>query len=251
MIPCGGLEVLIKDYWIMVQQGVWKSCNQPFASELTLTAIASGYEADGTPLFVARAQLSDNRGQQLGKTRFGFPGAYISYGGIEIQGVVPFDILQDLNYQWLTPAFDVTAGFAVVQGGQEANGNPLYPARAMFNGSLCPGKTGGNVAPGTADIPFGGAEHSVNNFATLYAEQAVWVQASNGRVPDGAVVSGYEPNGEPLYVARAAWAGGVHPGKVRLGLDGAHISFDGGEYMVPNYEVLVTSAFTGVPPTGY
>lgn len=254
LIPYGRVEVMVPEYWIMVTQGNWRPSagKETLAFDFALSAIVSGYEADGTPLFVARAELPNDLGVHPGKTRFGFPGAYIGFGGKELPGVLPFDVLQDLNYQWVTPSDEASFGYTAVQGGWESNGEELFVARASFEGSLCLGKTGGNIAAGTADIPFGNAEQSVNNFAILFSDgEPIWEPASNGRVPDGAVVCGFEPSGEPLYVARVAYAGGLHPGKVRLGLGGAHIGYDGQEIMVPNYEVLVTSSFTGLAPTGY
>lgn len=65
----------------------------------------------------------------------------------------------------------------------------------------------------------------------------IWKQASGGTIPQGGVVSGKEANGTPLYVARAGYSGGVHPGKVRPAFGGANIPYGGGEHKVNPYDV--------------
>ncbi|KIG17525.1 hypothetical protein DB30_03226 [Enhygromyxa salina] len=65
-----------------------------------------------------------------------------------------------------------------------------------------------------------------------------WKNANDGRIPDGATKVGYESNGEPLYLARAEYDGGVHIGKVRLAFGGANIPYGGKEVKVTKYEVF-------------
>ena len=121
--------------------------------------------------------------------------------------------------------------------GFEANGEPLFVARAAYQGGIHPGKV--RLAFGAANIPYGGAEVKVADYEVLLGEVR-WVKASGGRVPDGAVVAGFEANGEPLFVARATYQGGIHPGKVRLAFGAANIPYGGKEVKVAEYEVLVT-----------
>ncbi|KAJ1939190.1 hypothetical protein EC988_007383, partial [Linderina pennispora] len=40
-----------------------------------------------------------------------------------------------------------------------------------------------------------------------------WVSCSNGHIPPNAVQGGIERDGKPLFVARAMYKGGLHPGK--------------------------------------
>jgi hypothetical protein len=120
--------------------------------------------------------------------------------------------------------------------GKEADGTPLWVARASHAGGIHPGKV--RPAFGAANIPYGGKEIKVTDYEVLM-EEGRWVKASGGKVPDGAVVSGFEANGEPLFVARAAYKGGIHQGKVRLAFGAANIPYGGNEVKVPDYEVLV------------
>lgn len=47
--------------------------------------------------------------------------------------------------------------------------------------------------------------------------------------------------GEPLYAARAWYAGGLQIGKVRPEFEGANIAYGGDEITVDSYEVLCCS----------
>ena len=118
---------------------------------------------------------------------------------------------------------------------READGTPLYLARAYYNGGLQPGK----VRPefGSANIPYGWAEVKVNPYE-VYCGGGTWVSASGGAVPAGAIACGYESNGESLYAARSWYAGGLQLGKVRPTFKGAKIAYGGSEISVDNYEVL-------------
>jgi hypothetical protein len=65
-----------------------------------------------------------------------------------------------------------------------------------------------------------------------------WIASQGGAVPAGARPSGYEAAGY-LYICRATVEGGVHPGKVRPGLDGCFVPVNGREISIRQYEVLV------------
>jgi len=85
--------------------------------------------------------------------------------------------------------------------------------------------------------------------------QGNWVYESGGAVPSDAISGGMEPDGTPLYICRAFFQGGVHPGRVRPGLTGCNIGWGTLEYDVPFYQVLVplwASAANGnIPPGAY
>lgn len=65
-----------------------------------------------------------------------------------------------------------------------------------------------------------------------------WVLGQPGQLPQNAIVGGQE-NGESLYVARAFYEGGLHPGKFSTHWPGASIAYGGKEHNVPKFEVLV------------
>jgi hypothetical protein len=66
-----------------------------------------------------------------------------------------------------------------------------------------------------------------------------WVEATGGAIPAGAVAQGHEADGESLWVCRANYQGGVHPGKVRGAFGAANIPYGGLEVKVNPYEVLM------------
>lgn len=120
--------------------------------------------------------------------------------------------------------------------GREADGTLLYVARANYQNGIHPGKVRKEF--GAANIPYGGKEVKVNPYEVLVGN-GKWVSASNGQVPDGAIICGKEADGTPLYVARASYQGGIHPGKVRKEFGAANIPYGGQEVQVNTYEVLV------------
>lgn len=127
--------------------------------------------------------------------------------------------------------------------GHEADGTPLWIARSPgrtdpgFLGGIHPGKV--RPAFGAALIPFGGREVPVADYEVLM-EEGLWERGSGGQIPNGAIVCGREGNGEPLFVARANFNGGLHSGKIRFAFGAAFIGFAGKENPVNDYEVLVS-----------
>lgn len=74
------------------------------------------------------------------------------------------------------------------------------------------------------------------SFSTAYAGKCEWKPASNGHVPENALVGGTEPGRAALYVCRVNAHGGVHPGKI---VDKhCNISWGGKEELHQTYEVL-------------
>lgn len=65
-----------------------------------------------------------------------------------------------------------------------------------------------------------------------------WVSASNGVIPNGAVMGGFQIDVlQPVYVGRAYHEGILMPAKVLFGY-GSYVSSGGKEIAIGNYEVL-------------
>ena len=120
--------------------------------------------------------------------------------------------------------------------GYESDGRPLYIARARYENGVHIGKTRKEFEG--ALIPFGGREIKVSSFE-IYTGPQKWVEAKNGEIPLDAVSAGKEADGNPLFVARADFAEGLHIGKVSPRFGAALIPFDGKENSVQKYEVLI------------
>lgn len=77
----------------------------------------------------------------------------------------------------------------------------------------------------------------------------VWVDATAGQVPPGAVAGGQDVSGEALYVARAPHEGALIPGKLVASHGCAYIPWGGQEHGKNEYQVsfllgLFGSTFT-------
>ncbi|KAJ2630387.1 hypothetical protein H4R22_002701 [Coemansia sp. RSA 1290] len=71
-----------------------------------------------------------------------------------------------------------------------------------------------------------------------------WVAAGNGYIPPEAVQGGMEKDGSPLFVARAMYKGGLHPGKAAQHIQdgGCSIGWGHKEINVHEYQVLCGDA---------
>lgn len=122
----------------------------------------AGYESDGTYLYIARAKYEN--GLHIGKTRKEFEGALIPFGGREIK--VSFYDVYIGSQKWVS-AKNGEIPIGAVVAGKEADGNPLYVAKADIGGGIHIGK----VSPrfGAALIPYDGKENSIQQYDVLVA----------------------------------------------------------------------------------
>jgi|GEM_PF-1916952 len=132
-------------------------------------AVIGGFEANGDRIFIAR--VNHEGGVHVGKARQGDQTAFIPYGSREIS-LPNYEVyLGDGSmgrygrWQPVKPGQPIPAN--AIQGGNEADGTPLYVARAVIENSFQPGKAKGNAA----FIPYGGQERVVNQFDVLVSDQ--------------------------------------------------------------------------------
>ena len=123
------------------------------------------------------------------------------------------------------------------RAGRETNGEPLYVCAASFAGGVHPGKL--RQAFGGCVVGYGGKEYTVGQYSTLIGH-GLW----KSRVPIDqldrvGVNAGREANGNPLYVCRADYKGGVHPGKVGTSTGGCNVTYGGVERTEYFYQVLM------------
>ncbi|KAI8321595.1 hypothetical protein GQ54DRAFT_250918, partial [Martensiomyces pterosporus] len=71
-----------------------------------------------------------------------------------------------------------------------------------------------------------------------------WVSASNSVIPPNAVQGGIEKDGRPLFIARAMYKGGLHPGKAapHIQKGGCSIGWGHEEVNVSEYQVFCGDA---------
>ncbi|KAK2467813.1 hypothetical protein APHAL10511_000108 [Amanita phalloides] len=120
---------------------------------------------------------------------------------------------------------------------------PMYTCRTYIDGGIQLGKVSSEFEKGAA-IGYGNKEQHFDEYEILLGDMRGlhWV-SSHGTINVGAlgarpVEGGHENDGTPLYIVRAYYKDGVHPGKASPKLKGAYIAWDGGEKAVENYEVL-------------
>lgn len=126
-------------------------------------AFAAGHEADGTPIYIAR--VSHEGGVHLGKVKANSTGALIPFGGRELY-LENYEVYTGTG-TWVQASVRGLPTTAI-RGGQEADGTPLYIARALIENGRHPGKVRANAA---ACIPYGGIEKIIDHYQVLVSGQ--------------------------------------------------------------------------------
>lgn len=138
-------------------------------------------------------------------------------------------------------ATEGTAPPGAFVAGKEADpkGEDIYICRAQFHSGVHPGKL--RPTFGGCNIGWGGEEHTVSSYQVLVGDNFKWVSARNGNIANGAVHGGEEhpPGKEELFICRANYKNGIHPGKIRPAFRGCDIGWGGKEVTIGEYEVLV------------
>ncbi|XP_061395788.1 uncharacterized protein LOC133331408 [Musca vetustissima] len=150
------------------------------------------------------------------------------------------------GYDWLTIDRDMDEEIVKSFGlhyGTDEDGNDIYAARGYYNNDLipayyCPRKNGVYAAWGfksqflTSNIEI--LDISCDNDA-----EYKWVAASEGELPENALVAGHTSYSEPLYIARAVHEGKTLYGKLHRQYKMAYMPFGDAEVFNTQYEVLV------------
>jgi hypothetical protein len=198
-------------------------------------AVQGGYES-GKPVYVCRGRYSGSThpGKLVGDK------CYIGYAGREI-ALDRYQILVG-NGKWKKPEDGYTG---VLVAGTE-NGEPLYLCRGRHAWGMNPGK----VVADKCNVGYNGEEKILDKFEVFYSTEGGNLSSDpnwpsrdrnrpdsnpNNRFPNNAI-SGGEENGQPLFVCRASYMGGTHPGKVVA--DKCNIGYAGKEVVLDRYEVL-------------
>ncbi|XP_072945883.1 uncharacterized protein [Epargyreus clarus] len=117
---------------------------------------------------------------------------------------------------------------------------PLYIARALHRGSLCPGKY--VKSEQEAYVAWGGQECPKNEFEILCGYDASWVKCFDNRIPENAFIAGTsEVRNEPLFIGRAQIQNDLIPGKVHMLYKTCYLPYKGREVERGVYEILVTN----------
>jgi len=125
-----------------------------------------------------------------------------------------------------------------VRAGYEADGRPLYIARARIDGIMTPGKAGSHLSG--ACIPYGGQERVVEHYEILVMPSGShgfykWLpDCTDGFVPPNSVET--DPG---VFVGRFEHCGSLVPGKIHRDHRCAYIPYGGQEVSSTCYESFV------------
>ncbi|KAL6072266.1 Carbohydrate-binding module family 12 protein [Balamuthia mandrillaris] len=121
-------------------------------------ALVAGYESDGKPIYIGRAQHQG--GVHPGKVAPHLGGCNIGYGGQEHAKrdyeVYCVDAKQAATVHWQKKKEGKVPPHAL-PAGREADGQPLWVARTKHQGGLHIGKAGAHLRDGMS-LGFGGRE---------------------------------------------------------------------------------------------
>lgn len=143
---CGATDLTGR--WVSVKNG-----------QIPRGAFQGGMEANGAPLYIVRARHES--GLHIGKARKGDDYALIGYGGNEVKKT-SYEAYTGIGL-WVKANKSKLPAYAV-RGGEEANGEAIYIARAKFDGNYHIGKVKRNA---DAFIPYGGKENVSSSYEVL------------------------------------------------------------------------------------
>ncbi|ELR11179.1 uncharacterized protein ACA1_388690 [Acanthamoeba castellanii str. Neff] len=134
-------------------------------------ALVAGYEADGTALYVARAEHEG--GQHPGKTSKPLGAIHFGWGGKEVTKS-DYEVLccnprQLACVHWVKMERGQQMPEKAWIGGKERDGHGLCIARGKVHGGVHVGKAGNHLRDGMM-VSYGGEEHTVAPYEVLTFE---------------------------------------------------------------------------------
>uniref|UniRef100_A0A1I8PFC2 Uncharacterized protein n=1 Tax=Stomoxys calcitrans TaxID=35570 RepID=A0A1I8PFC2_STOCA len=215
----------------------WVSCSAN--SALPPYTISGGYDSDGTPIFVGRAE---HEGELLAAKVVPSKGcAYVAWGGSE-HVKYQYELLTGTTYGWMPSEHGGVPPTSVLTG-YDSQGQPLYIGRAYHNGSLSVGKV--HSSHGCLYIPYGGQEIRLSQYEVLVrAPVDNWLPVNLEYPPPGSVLAGHDSDGCTIYVGRAEHNGLKLPCKFLPDRHEAYVAHEGSEISKYAVEVLVGHNYT-------
>uniref|UniRef100_T1H389 DUF3421 domain-containing protein n=1 Tax=Megaselia scalaris TaxID=36166 RepID=T1H389_MEGSC len=158
-LPYGGQEQRLDGYEVLVEREQWVQCD---VNSMPPNAFLAGHDSDGTPIYVGRAYHS---GDILpAKVVPSKNKAYVAFGGVEHEKY-DIEVLTAGGCLHWVPASNGFVPPNAIESGNTSDGEPLYIGRGHYHGSLTPGKV--HPSHGCLYIPYGGAEHRLDDYEVL------------------------------------------------------------------------------------
>lgn len=124
-----------------------------------------------------------------------------------------------------------------VLGGNDADGNTTYVARAFHNGDMLVVQV--IPAKQMAFASWRGSELPKDHFEVLCGQKLVWRHCFNHIIPDNAVVCGTTSLEQPVYIGRGHYEGSLIVGRISRVHHALFVPFKGVERRLETYEILV------------
>lgn len=229
-VSYGGQEIEIDSYEVL--SGLRYQWIPAANGDVPPAAVKVGRAADGDFLYPGRGHHEGSL--TVGKVHPSHGCLYIPYGDEEVK-LTEYEVLTQPD-QWIAATADSMPEDAL-EGGRDADGDPIYVGRVFKDGDLMPAKVIPNK--GGAYVAFGSEEHKVENFQVLAGAGFMWTPCENGNIVPNAVPAGSTCDGETLYIGRAEHEGSLCVGKIHPSHGCLYLPYGGGEVKVETYEILV------------
>jgi len=232
-IGYGGLEITVPDFQFLVTS--WQDASSGWVPS---NAVIGGYDTGSPPppLYYCRAQLAGSD-LEPGKIRPGFAGCLIPYGGVE-RVATKYQVLVSLSPAMPLTTVGASGGYVPpdsIRGGTDDDGSALYLCTAAYGGGFHPGKLRSSFK--ACDVSYGGSEHLVASYTVLVPK---WISfpPTPPWYSDFDFQAGTDVGGQPLYICRAYFGGGIQPGKMQAIWTTCNFGWGGKEEQGSNFDLL-------------
>lgn len=141
------------------------------------------------------------------------------------------------NYRWVRASNGYIPPGAIMGGYDQKGLQPLYVGRTWHSGLLLPGKVSSSNR--ACYVSLDGREYASLSYDVL-CDDKIWVKASDGFIPKGAIPSGLSKTGETLYIGRAYYKG-LTLGKVEPSKGYLFVPYGRQELKFRDYEILIVN----------
>jgi hypothetical protein len=150
-----------------------------------------------------------------------------------------YEVLVNLNPEMPLKTVSASGGYVppdAIRAGTDDDGAPLFLCSAEFAGGFHPGKL--KRAFKACDISYEGKEQPIPTYTVVTPAWATVPIAWGDDYLTYDFPAGVDIDGQPLYICRAYFGGGIHPGKTKSSWTTCHIGWAGKEEPAANYDIM-------------
>nr|CRH07188.1 Exported protein of unknown function [Candidatus Magnetococcus massalia] len=148
---------------------------------------------------------------------------------------------QSDNSRWRPGVLGSIHSDTVAMGHEQKETDVLAACRGFYDNALVVGY----LRPGskTCNLSYGKDEKFAYHYQTL-ASKTLWVKPVKQALPDKAIQGGYENDGRPLYICRAAVGKTLRIGNAPKNMQTCYTSMNGRIYRQKSFEILTAQALS-------